>query len=184
MIRSFRKISFLVVLSAAPLFAQSTTTPTWFPIAGENPNISVTLPAGTTYRWGTASCPVANNAATWTQVTVAQTTTIGPLTMAGSTASFGFADPCLGTAKELDVLETASVQSLSLTNSTATPATVAMIVPSSAPTTVVNAAPGSNHTLTFTNFSVAPGSTQNALMFACVNQNWRTTPTTPGRAHR
>jgi hypothetical protein len=158
-----RKFSLLSFLFAAPMVAQTTTAPTWFTITQENPSVSVTLPAGTTYRFG----DTANNR--WAQVTVNQTTTISPVSMAGSNP-FPFSDPDNGVVKELDILETATAQTISVTNSTATPATVAMVVPSTAPATVVDGTPGSNHTLTFTNFSVAPGSTQNALMFAFVNQ--------------
>ncbi len=75
-------------------------------------------------------------------------------------------------------MQTASQQTIVVNNATATPATVAVLVPSAAPAVVVSSTtpvvtgptPGSIHTLTFTNFSVAPGSTQNALMFAFVNQ--------------
>ena len=164
-----RKLSLLAILAAAPLCAQTTATPTWFAITQENLSVSVTLPAGTTYRFGTAACSYANGAASWTQVTVTQTTTISPVSMSGGNP-FPFSDPCPYVTKELDVLETSSVQTISVTNSTASPATVAMVVPSIAPPTSVSATPGSSHTLTFTNFSVAPGSTQNALMFAFVNQ--------------
>jgi len=165
-----RKFSIFALLSAAPLFAQTAPTSTWFTVTGESQNVSVTLPAGTTYRFGTAACAAQNGAASWTQVTVSENTYISSVSMGGSTNPFPFSDPCYGTAKELDVLETAAAQTLTVNNSTATPATVAMVVPSLAPPPVVNAAPGSNHTLTFTNFTVAPGSSQNALMFAFVNQ--------------
>jgi hypothetical protein len=166
---SLRKFSLFVILSAAPLCAQTATTPTWFTITQENSNVSATLPAGTTYRFGTASCPADNGAASWTQVTVSQVTTLAPVAM-GIANTFPFADPCPNTVKELDVLENSAVQTISITNTTASPATVAMVVPSLTPSSVVNATPGSSHTLTFTNFSVAAGSTQNALMFAFVNQ--------------
>jgi len=170
MLPSFRKLSLLAVISSAPLFAQTTSTPTWFTVAHEDSAIAVTLPAGTTYRWGTPTCAGANNSATWTQYTVTAQTTISPLSNA-SVNPFPFADPCYGTAKELDVLETSTVQTVSVSNSSSgTPTTVAMVVPSIVPATVVSATPGSNHTLTFTNFTVAPGSSQNALMFAFVNQ--------------
>ena len=169
MLPSFRKVSLIAAFCAAPLFAQTATTPTWFSITQENSNVSVTLPAGTTYRFGVANCPGANGAATWTQVTVTQATTINPVSMLNSNP-FPFADPCPYQTKELDVLEASSVQTISVTNSTASPATVAMVVPSTTPASVVSATPGSNHTLTFTNFSVAPNSSQNALMFAFVNQ--------------
>jgi hypothetical protein len=171
---SLRKLSVLAVISAAPLCAQTATTPAWFAVTQESATTSVALPAGTTYRFGTANCGAQNGAAAWTQVTVSQPTTISSVSMSMVYATginpFPFADPCGGTAKELDVLETASVQTISVTNTAATPAVVAMVVPSLIPTTVVNATPGSNHTLTFTNFTVAPGSSQNALMFAFVNQ--------------
>jgi hypothetical protein len=165
-----RKFSIFALLSAAPLFAQTAPTSTWFTVSGENQNVSVVLPAGMTYRFGTASCAAQNGAASWTQVTVTQTTTISNVSMGGATDPFPFADPCYGTAKELDVLESSAIQTVTVNNSTATPATVAMVVPSLAPPPMVDATPGSNHTLTFTNFTVAPGSSQNALMFAFVNQ--------------
>ncbi|HEY5055161.1 MAG TPA: hypothetical protein VII58_03325 [Acidobacteriaceae bacterium] len=171
---SLHKLSVLAVLSAAPLLAQTTTTPTWFTITQESGTTSVALPAGTTYRFGTANCAAQNGAAAWTQVTVSQPTTISPVSMGAVYSTginpFPFADPCGGSVKELDVLETATLQTISVTNTVATPSLVAMVVPSLVPTTVVDATPGSNHTLTFTNFTVAPGSTQNALMFAFVNQ--------------
>ena len=171
---SLRKLSVLIVLSAAPLCAQTTTAPTWFTVTQESATTSVMLPAGTTYRFGTAKCAAQNGAAAWTQVTVSQPTTITSVSMGAIYSTginpFPFPDPCEGTVKELDVLETASLQNLTVTNTAATPAVIAMVVPSIVPTTVVNATPGSNHTLTFTNFTVAPGSTQNALMFAFVNQ--------------
>jgi hypothetical protein len=160
----FRKLSLIAFVFAAPLFAQSTPAPTWFTITAENPSVSVTLPAGTTYRFG----DVVNNK--WAQVTVSQVTTINPVSMSNYATSFPFSDPDPGVVKEFDILETAAAQTISVTNSTATPAMVAMVVPSTNPGNVVSATPGSNHTLTFTNFSVAPGSTQNALMFAFVNQ--------------
>jgi len=159
----FRKLSLFAFLISAPLFAQTTTTPSWFTITQENVNVSVALPAGTTYRFGNT----ASNC--WAQVTVPAATTISPVAM-GLVNTFPFSDPCPGIVKEFDVLETTAAQTISVTNSTATPATVAMVVPSTTPATVVSATPGSNHTLTFTGFSVAAGSTQNALMFAFVNQ--------------
>jgi hypothetical protein len=161
----FRKLSILAVLSATPLFAQSTSTPTWYtvvPASAQSPNISVTLPAGTTYRFGDTQ----NNI--WgAPVTVTAQTTISDFDDGQSGRP---ADPDPGTQKELDILQTSGQQAVSVTNVTASPATIAVIVPSLVPPTVVDATPGSNHTLTFTNFTVAPGSTQNALMFAFVNQ--------------
>jgi hypothetical protein len=165
-----RKFSIFALLSAAPLFAQTAPTSTWFTITGESQNVSVVLPAGTTYRFGTANCAIEGGAADWTQVTVTQTTFIADVSQGGAVNPFPFGPVCYGTVKELDVLETSATQTITVNNSTATPATVAMVVPSLAPPAVVDATPGSNHTLTFTNFTVAPGSTQNALMFAFVNQ--------------
>jgi hypothetical protein len=165
-----RKFSIFAVLSAAPLFAQTTTNPVWFTVTGESQNVSLTLPAGTTYRFGTANCAIEGGAADWTQVTVTQTTFIANVSQGGTVNPFPFGPVCYGTVKELDVLETSAAQTLTVSNATATPSTVAMVVPSLAPPPVVDATPGSNHTLTFTNFTVAPGSSQNALMFAFVNQ--------------
>ncbi|HWB32873.1 MAG TPA: hypothetical protein VG714_06850 [Acidobacteriaceae bacterium] len=158
----FRKLSLLSILFAAPVFAQ-TTAPTWFTITSENVSVSVTLPAGTTYRLGNATSNC------WAQVTVQAQTTINPLSMGVANQQFPFSDPCPNQVKEFDVLETPAAQTITVTNSTASPATIAMVVPSTNPTSFDPTA-GSSHTLTFTNFSVAPGSTQNALMFAFVNQ--------------
>ncbi len=62
-----RKFSLLSFLFAAPLCAQTATTPTWFTVVygdQQNPAVVVSLPAGTTYRIG----DTVNNK--WEQYTV------------------------------------------------------------------------------------------------------------------
>jgi hypothetical protein len=150
-----------LLLAAPALHGQ--TTPVWATISAESTTTSVTLPAGTTYRFG----DYVNNR--WSApVTVYTATTINPISM-GMSNTFPFGDPDPGTVKELDVLETAASQSISVTNLT-TSTTVSQIVPSlAAPPTSVPVTPGTQYTLTFSNFAIAPGTPQNALMLALVN---------------
>jgi hypothetical protein len=151
-----------LLLAVPALHAQTTPTPVWATITAENTSVSVTLPTGTTYRFG----DYVNNK--WSEpVTVYAPTTISPVSMFNSNP-FPFGDPDYGTAKELDVLETTSSQSITVTNSAAG-TTVSQIVPSLTPPASVPVAPGTSYTLTFSNFSIAPGTPQNALMLALVN---------------
>jgi hypothetical protein len=88
----------------------------------------------------------------------------------GVANSFPFGDPDSGTVKELDVLETATPQTVTVVDSGATPTkTIAQVIPSLIPPAVVPVAPGTSYTLTFSNFSTPPAAGQNALMFAFVN---------------
>lgn len=161
-----RRLSLAALLLATPIaFGQTTSpAPVWITIAPESPATGVTLPAGTTYRFG----DYANNK--WSApVTVSATTTISPISMA-SGDPFPFGDPDFGTVKELDVLETTAPQSILVSNLDTAPATVvAQIVPPLAPPTSVPTLPGTAYTLTFSNFAIAPGTPQNALMLALVN---------------
>jgi len=162
-----RKCSFFAVLLAAPaLYAQATAptaTNTWTTIASENSGISVTLPAGTTYRLGDYTHNL------WSaSITVSGITTFSPVYFPAG--QFPFSDPDNGTAKELDVLETTAPQSISVTNVSVSPATtISQIVPSLTPPTTVPVLPGTSYTLTFSNFSTPPATAPNALMFAFVN---------------
>jgi hypothetical protein len=165
-----RILSLLALLFTAPLLhaqtaaATVTPAPVWETITSENTAVSVTLPAGTTYRFGDYTHNL------WSQtVTVTVPTTISPVSMSGGDP-FPFSDPDFGTVKELDVLETTSPQTISLTNSSASPATtVAQIVPPLVPPTSVPVAPGTSYTLTFSNFVTSATAGQNALMLALVN---------------
>jgi hypothetical protein len=163
-----RKYSLIALLFTAPLLhgqtAPATPGPVWATIASESTSISVTLPAGTTYRLG----DYANNR--WSDpVTVTAPTTISPMSMSGGDP-FPFSDPDQGTVKELDVLETTAPQTIAVTNLATSPATtVSQIVPPTVPPTAVPVAPGTTYTLTFSNFATSPTAGQNALMLALVN---------------
>jgi hypothetical protein len=151
-----------LLLATPVLHGQTAPAPVWATVAPESTTTSITLPAGTTYRFGDYT----NNL--WSaSVTVQTATTISPVSMSGGNP-FPFADPDFGTVKELDILETTAPQSISVTNLTAS-TTVAQIVPPLVPPMSVPVAPGTAYTLTFSNFTVAPGTPQNALMLAFVN---------------
>jgi hypothetical protein len=157
---------FALLLTAPSLYAQTSGSPaqTWFTVTPESSTVTVVLPAGTTYRFG----DYANNR--WsTTVTVNAPTTISPVSMSAGDP-FPFSDPDYGTAKELDVLETSAHQLVSVTDSAASPvATTSLVVPPLIPPTAVPTLPGTSYTLTFSNFSIAPGTPQNSLMLAFVN---------------
>ena len=157
-----RKFSLLALLSFATLLhSQTTPTQTWFTVTPENPAVSVTLPAGTTYRFGDYT----NNR--WTTVTVNVATTISPVSMASGNP-FPFSDPDYGTVKELDVLEAPAAQTITVSNASAA-TTVAQVVPALIPPSTIPVPAGTAHTLTFSNFSTPVGSAQNALMLSLVN---------------
>ena len=74
-----------------------TTSPVWISLTNENPYVSVSLPAGTTYRFG----DYANNR--WsTPITLTTATTFNQVLWPAGV--FPFSDPDPGVAKELDVL--------------------------------------------------------------------------------
>jgi hypothetical protein len=152
-----------LLLATPALHGQTAPAPVWATVTAESATTAVTLPAGTTYRFG----DYVNNL--WSApVTVQAPTTINPVSMAGANP-FPFGDPDYGTAKELDVLETAAPQSIAVTDLAAS-TTVAQMVPPVIPPPAVPLTPGTAYTLTFSNFTIAPGTTQNALMLAFVNQ--------------
>ena len=153
-----------LLLAAPALQAQTTPAPVWATVAAESTTTSVTLPAGTTYRFGDS----VNNK--WSQsVTVYAVTTLNPISM-GVSNMFPFSDPDPGTVKELDVLETSASQTVQVTNLAVSPASmVSLVVPSPTPPPAVPVPPGTSYTLTFSNFAIAPGTPQNALMLALVN---------------
>ena len=138
--------------------------PAWMMITAESQTISLVLPAGTTYRFG----DVTNNK--WSApVTVSVPTTFSPVYFPDGV--FPFSDPDPGTAKELDVLETAGPQAIAVTNAGVAPVTTASLVvpglvavPTSVPVT-----PGTAYTVTFSNFAIAPGTAPDAQMVAFVN---------------
>jgi hypothetical protein len=146
-----------------PAIVQTAPSSNWYTLTPESATIAVLLPAGATYRFGDS----ANNR--WsTPVTVTQATTFSPVFFPDNV--FPFADPDPGSAKELDILETASAQSVAVTDLSTSPASVAAVsVPGLVAPVTVGVAPGATYTLTFSNFAIAPNTTQNALMFAFVN---------------
>jgi hypothetical protein len=166
--RLTRSLPLLAIFLAAPsLRAQTAATtpgPVWETITSESLTIALTLPAGTTYRFGDYTHNL------WSQsVTVSSPTTISPVSMSGGDP-FPFADPDVGTVKELDILETAAPQTISVINLAVSPATtVAQIVPPLVPPTTVPVLPGTTYTLTFSNFATSPTAGPNALMLALVN---------------
>ena len=145
-----RKLSLIAFVFTAPLFAQSTpAAPTWFTITTENPAVSVTLPAGTTYRFGRRCKQPAGRKLPCTTRDYHL-----PMSMSGMEGiPFPFSDPDYGTVKEFDVLETSAAQTITVVNSAATPSTIAMVIPSLTPSSMWSARPlALNHTLTFTSF--------------------------------
>jgi hypothetical protein len=86
--------------SGNPLSGPSISVPSspfWLAVANENPSVSVTLPAGATYRFG----DYVNNV--WSDpITLTTATTFSPVFMPAGV--FPFSDPDPGVAKELDVL--------------------------------------------------------------------------------
>lgn len=75
-------------------------------VANENSSVSVTLPAGATYRLGSGT--------SWSaSITVAVPTTFSPLTWPSGV--FPFPDPAPNMLKELDVMEIANAQNVAVT---------------------------------------------------------------------
>ena len=145
----------LAALPPPPPAPVTLTASVWVTVAVESQSTSVTLPAGATYRFG----DTANNL--WSApVTVAVETTFSPVFFPAGV--FPFADPDIGVTKELDVLETADAQLISVTNLSTDPVTVSsQIVPALA-------VPPPTHTITFTHFQINTTG-QTALMFDFVN---------------
>lgn len=147
-----------------PAIVQAVPKSNWYTLTPESATTAVLLPAGATYRFG----DTANNK--WSApITVTQATTFSPVYFPNGV--FPFADPDPGFAKEFDILETATAQSVTVTNLSTAPASVAVVsVPGLVAPTTVPVGPGATYTLTFSNFAIAPNSPQNALMFAFVNE--------------
>jgi hypothetical protein len=160
----------LLLTVAIPLWSQAVPVVppvaplVWVKITPESSTIAVTLPAGTTYRLG----DYANSK--WAQATTQAVTTFNPVSMGGAN-TFPFSDPDQGTPKELDVLEVAATQTITVSDLTLTPlAPSSRIVPGLKPATTVATQPGSTHVVTFSNFSntsVYPPSSQ--LMLSLTN---------------
>ncbi len=134
--------------------------PVWMMVTPENSGVSAVLPAGATYRFGDTQ----NNL--WSSpVTVTEPTTFSPVYFPANV--FPFADPDPGTAKELDVLQTAGPQTIMVTTAGTT---ASLVVPGlvTVPTSIPVPA-GTSYTLTFSSFAIAPGTAAGAPMVAFVN---------------
>jgi hypothetical protein len=153
----------IFLLTASSLYGQTAPAPVWTMIAPESITVAVVLPAGTTYRFGDSI----NNR--WSaSITVNEPTPFSPV--ANNSGVFPFSDPDPGVVKELDVLETSAPQAVLVTNLAAAPATaVSLTVPPLVAPASVPMTPGTTYTLTFSNFTIAPGSAQGAPMIAVVN---------------
>lgn len=133
-------------------------------VTPESSTTAVVLPTGATYRFGDAVHNL------WSApITVDQPTTLSPVCFPSTT--FPFDDPDPGTVKELDVLQTAGSQVITVTNLGVTPAvSVAQIVPGLVVVpTAVPMTPGTAYTLTFSKFTVAPSAGTNTPSVVFVN---------------
>lgn len=153
----------LPLLLASTLMAQ--TTQTWFKVADES-SISVTIPAGVTWRWGTPKCGL-TGAPAWSASQVGPKT-INPLTMAAATTQFGVPDPCQLTAKELDILETTVVQTVTVAGK---PVTVPALLPPP-PTTTMYACtyPAGSFTATVTSTTATSFTAPVSVTLSCTKQ--------------
>ena len=153
------------VVVAPPVSSQAV----WFtvvPASAQSPLISVTLPVGATYRFGDN----VNNR--WTDPAAAGGSLVSDFDDGLNGDS---PDPDPGTAKEMDVLETADAQVVTVNGLSATPTAVIVPALDAAVVPVVPVVPVDPvvpvaHTVTFSNFAIPAGTQQNALMFAFVNQ--------------
>jgi hypothetical protein len=156
----------LVIASHAQApYTPPIAAPVWVTVTAESATIEVTLPAGTIYRVGDYT----NNL--WSaSITAAELgATFDPLNMGLNAAAFPFADPDPGVAKELDVLEIAGTQAVTVSDLTLVPlAPIQRIIPGLVPATSVTTAPGTQHTLTFSNFA-NDGTNPAALALLLVN---------------
>jgi hypothetical protein len=129
-------LSILLVVMATPALAQ-----TWFKVASESPTLSLSMPAGTTFRMGNA----ADNKWSLNQ------TPTGPTTVNVYYPSMSgvFPDPDPGQPKEIDILESAAARTVTLTDTSVSPAKVTSL-------TVPALAAGSYPPITFTPGTVYP----------------------------
>ena len=139
----------LVALLSMTAFGQTATqtTPTWFtviPAASQSATLSISLPAGTTYRFG----DIVNDK--WTApVAVSAVTVVSDF---DDGLNGDAPDPDPNTPKEFDVQETMAVQTVTITDTRTNPATVTTVtVPALPPP-----APPPSATATFTAGTVYP----------------------------
>jgi hypothetical protein len=103
----------LALLTVVLFITATGQAQTWYKVADESTSNSLTLPVGTTYRFGVAGCPTAG-APGWSDPTPVTGTDFVIASVWYS--SFPFADPCPGVTKEVDVLETTAVQTVTFDN--------------------------------------------------------------------
>jgi hypothetical protein len=135
---------------------------TWVTVAPESPTVSVALPVGATYRLG----DTINNK--WSaSVTVAAATTISPT--AYFDGQYKFPDPDPGIAKLLQVMEIATAQVVTLTDTSVTPALVTTInIPGTGTVSTgpsIPVPPGQVYIVTLSNISIVSGSVD-AMVFS------------------
>jgi hypothetical protein len=140
-------------------------------VAPESASLAVTLPAGATYRFGDHVNEL------WSApITLSAAVTLSPLYQPAGV--FPFDDPDVGQGKELDVLEIAGTQSVSVSDLTLIPlAPTARIIPGLVPAVTLPVLPGSVHTLTFTNFvgtDIAPSVPALVFVNAAADLSYRT----------
>lgn len=138
-----KRIANLAVAALAALLVISAHAQTWYPVAPESTSTTLTIPAGTTYQLGTASCAVTSAAAWSAPVTVTAATTFNPLDWTNGV--FPFADPCNGTLKTFQVQEVAATQALTLNGASFTVPALATVVAAAA--CPLPAMPNANPTL-------------------------------------
>jgi hypothetical protein len=144
-------------------FALTTTAlaQIWVKVASESPTLSLTLPTGTTYRMGNS----ADNR--WSLNQAVSTQLMMPVYY--PIMSVAFQDPDPGRLKEVDILETAAMQTVTLSDTSISPMKVTVInippltpvAPASYPPIIFTA--GTVYPLAFTNISVIPNSPAAAL---------------------
>jgi len=135
---------------------------TWVTVAPESSTLSVALPAGATYRLGDT---IDNK---WSaSVTVAAATTISQT--AYFDGQYKFPDPDPEVAKLLQVLEIATAQVVTSTDTSVTPALVTTInIPATGTVTTgpaIPVPPGQVYIVTLSNISIVSGSVD-ALVFS------------------
>lgn len=166
-----------VMLLSLSAFGQSATAPvpkqTWFKVATEG--ASITTSDSITYRFGTASGIADNNVdcaktSCWSAPTVQSSQWTNFLVYF---KSFPFADPAPDVVKELDVLETATAQTVTVTPVGGLP--IVLIVPADPalapstpipvlPSTTASFTPGSVYDVTVSKLQPRPGSLAQVLL--------------------
>jgi hypothetical protein len=156
-------LSLTVLLCGQATQPAPVPAPAWIMVTAESSAVAVVLPAGTTYRFG----DTLNNR--WSApVTLTEATTFSPVFFPANV--FPFSDPDVGVPKELDVLQTATPQTITVTDTSVSPATtVAQVVPGFAIPTSVPMTPGTAYTVTLSDFAIVPGVPATTPMVALVN---------------